>query len=339
MRPTFLPRLVNGPHHDPVLYLRVLNAGKALMLDCGHFRRVANRELLALEALCVSHAHMDHFMGFDLVLRTILHREEPLDVYGPAGIIDRTAARLQGYTWNLTQGYPLEIRVHEVEEDRVTSARARADGGFVMGSSEALPREGSLVAHKPRYRIDAAVLDHRGIPCLAFAVQEPFHVGIRRGALESRGYLPGPWLGALKESILAGRPDDAVEVKTAGGGRCVPVGELEGELTMKTPGQAIAFVTDIAFTGANLAGLEAVAKGVDLLFIETFCLDEFAGLAREKGHLTAGQAGMIASRLGARRTVPMHVSPRYRGGMEAFYREMGIRPDGAPSLARAVILP
>jgi ribonuclease Z len=271
---------------------------------------------------------MDHFMGFDLVLRTILHREEPLDVYGPAGIIDRTAAKLQGYTWNLTRGYPLEIRVHEVEEGRVTRARARADEGFAMKGCEELPREGSLVALRPRYRVDAAVLDHRGIPCLAFTVREPFHVGIRRGALEDRGYLPGPWLGTLKERVLAGRRDDAVEVATPGGPVAVPAGELEDAITVRTPGQAVAFVTDIAFTEGNLAGLEKVARGVDLLYIETFCLDELADLAREKGHLTAVQAGAIAARLGARRTVPMHVSPRYRGGMEDFHREMGIGPDG-----------
>jgi ribonuclease Z len=328
MRLSFLPRLVNGPLYDPVVYIRVLNVRRALMLDCGHFQGISNRELIALEAVCISHTHMDHFMGFDAVLRTILHRDRPLDLYGPEGFIDKTLAKLRAYTWNLTETYPLEIRIHEVGEGRITCARARADKGFAVEERVVLPREGSIVAFHPRYRIDAAILDHRGIPCLAYTVREPFHVGIRRGAPEGKGYLPGPWLAQLKERILAGRLDETVRVRTARGGEDIPAGDLMEELTVRAPGQAIGYVTDIACTEANIERLEEVAKGVDLLFIETFYLDELRDQARKKGHLTAAQAGTIARSLGALRAVPMHISPRCHGSMDPFYREMGISPDG-----------
>jgi ribonuclease Z len=330
MRPSFLHRLVNGPLFDPVLYTRVLNAGRALMMDCGHFRGLSNRELLALEAVCITHTHMDHFMGFDQVLRTILHRDEPLDIYGPQGIIGKTAAKLQAYTWNLTRGYGLEIRIHEVERDRITLASARADEGFTIRDRQVRARTGSLVAVHPRYRIDAAILDHHGIPCLGYAIREPFRVGIRRGALESRGYLPGPWLAALKESILAGRLDEVVAAKTRDGSAALPVRDLREELIVQAPGQAIAYVTDIASTEANIAGLEEVAKGVDTLYIEAFYLGELSGLAKEKGHLTAAQAGMIAARLGAKHAFPMHVSPRHHENLALVYREMGRDSGGNP---------
>lgn len=318
MRPSFLPRLVNGPLFDPVLYVRFLNAGKALMMDCGHFRGLANRELLALQAVCISHTHMDHFMGFDQVLRTILHRSEPLDVYGPAGIIEKTASKLAAYTWNLTQTYSLEIRIHEVEKDRITRAVARADEGFIIGRREVLPREGRLVAVLPRCRIEAAILDHHGIPCLAYLIREPFHVGIRRGARERRGFLPGPWVSVLKERILTGNLDEPVHVKTPGGCVGIPARELAEELTVRSEGHAIAYVTDIACTEENIEALEGMAKGVNLLFIEAFYLDDLEDLARQKGHLTARQAGVIASRLGARRAVPMHISPRYHEASTTF---------------------
>ncbi|MRR39072.1 MBL fold metallo-hydrolase, partial [bacterium] len=94
MRPSFLPRLVNGALFDPVVYVRILNEKRALMFDCGHFLSLSERELLAVEALCISHLHMDHFMGFDRVLRSILHRQAPLDIYGPDGIIEKTLAKL-----------------------------------------------------------------------------------------------------------------------------------------------------------------------------------------------------------------------------------------------------
>jgi ribonuclease Z len=328
MRRSFQPRLVNGPLFDPVLYIRVLNSGRALMMDCGHFRGISNRELVALEAVCVSHTHMDHFMGFDQVLRTILHRDEPLDIYGPEGIIEKTAAKLKAYTWNLTRGYNLELRIHEVGEGGITRTRLRADEGFVLHECGKLPREGAAVALYPRYRLDAAILDHRGIPCLAYVVREPFHVGIRRGAPERRGFLPGPWMAELKERILAGRLEGSIRVETRTGGEDIPVRDLRDSLTIETPGHSVAYVTDIACTESNMEALACVAQGVDILFIEAFYLDELRGPAREKGHLTAAQAGLIARSLGVNRLFPMHVSPRYHGSLEPFLLEMGVRPDG-----------
>ncbi|MFY9396996.1 MAG: MBL fold metallo-hydrolase [Desulfomonilia bacterium] len=310
MRPSFLPRLVNGSLFDPVVYVRLLNTRRALLFDCGHFEGLAPRELLRLEALCISHTHMDHFMGFDRVLRAILHRLEPLDVYGPEGITEKTLSRLGSYTWNLVAGYALGITIHEILPGCMHVTKVRADAGFGVVSRETLPRQGFLVSSGPRYTLEAAVLDHV-VPCLGYVLKEPVHISILKGESEKRGYVPGPWIGDLKECLMAGRLDDPIRVTTVSGFREIRAGDLGQELTVASRGQTLAYVTDASFTSGNLETIAALARGVDTLFIEAYYLDELSGFARARGHLTARQAGTIAGMLGAGKVYAMHISPRH----------------------------
>jgi ribonuclease Z len=51
-----------------------------------------------------------------------------------------------------------------------------------------------------------------------------------------------------------------------------------------------------------------------MLVCESTFANAEAGLARDYGHLTAGQAGQIAAQAGARRLVLTHFSQRYESG-------------------------
>jgi ribonuclease Z len=73
------------------------------------------------------------------------------------------------------------------------------------------------------------------------------------------------------------------------------------------PGQRFAFVMDTRLCD----GVHALADGADLLVIESTFLAADAHLAREYGHLTAGQAAAVARDCGVRRLVLTHFSQRY----------------------------
>ena len=321
MRPSFIARLVNTELFDPVVYVCIVNEKKALMFDCGKIGGLANREILALDAIFVSHTHMDHFMGIDQVLRIILHREKPMHIYGPRDITSRMLAKLHAYTWNLTRDYPLEIIIHEIEESTTTITKTRASKGFDVVSQQVEERDGHTIATAPRYCVDAVILDHH-IPCLGFVLREIFHVNIRREVIADSAYIPGPWINRLKECIFAGVSDEIIEATARAGIKKIPVDELREELVLITPGQKVAFFTDIGFSQENIRRIETIASDVDMLFIETYYLDEMKELAGMKGHLTARQAGTIALRLGAKRVFPMHVSPRYHTKMDEIRSEM-----------------
>lgn len=310
MRPTFLARLVNGPLFDPAVYVKLLNLRSALMFDCGRFEGLSNREILCMDSIFISHLHMDHLMGLDQILRVILHRDRPLNLYGPEGAIEKLTSRLGSYTWNLTRDYSLEIMIQEVHKDEIITCSALARNAFKPVLKGTLRRNGATIESRPFYSMDAVVLDHN-VPCLGFLLQEPFHINIRTSGIGEKGYTTGEWISDLKRLILAGRMNEIIEVPISRGVVHKSVEELSHELVVISRGQKIAYITDIRASDENIAGIRKLADDVDILFIETYYLAERAYQAFEKAHLTASDAGKIAGMMHARKVIPMHISPRY----------------------------
>ncbi|MGC9324402.1 MAG: MBL fold metallo-hydrolase [Desulfomonilia bacterium] len=321
MRPTFLPRLVNGPLFDPVVYLKILNERISLLFDCGRIQGLANREVLSLNSIFISHMHMDHFIGMDQVLRIILHRDQPIHVYGPEGITEKMLSKLRAYSWNLTRHYLLEVIIHEIGPFAVLTTHSPAHSGFEVSSQECRETDTHRIAHHPRFFVDAAMLDHN-LACLCFVLKEPFHVNIRSDMIRKKGYRTGPWIGRFKECVLSGCLEEAIRVPMLRGEQDLRVNELMDELILTSPGQKIAYITDIRYSPENIDRIQKIAREPDVLFIEAYYLHECSDTAYEKGHLTAHQAGMIGKTLGAKRVVPMHVSPRYHHRMEEIHAEL-----------------
>ncbi len=321
MRPTFLARLVNGPLFDPVVFVRILNLKSALLFDCGRMAGLSNREILSLDSIFISHLHMDHFMGFDQILRVILHRQRPLNIYGPEGILEKVARKLGSYTWNLTEDYPLEIVINEVRENVVITCSTRARDSFAPCQTTTSSRLDAAILTKSIYSIDAMVLDHN-VPCLGFVLKEPYHLNIKSSRFNELGYRVGPWIGVFKESILAGRRDDMIEVTSTTGKVRARVDDLFNELVIITKGYKMAYITDIRASDDNLKRIGELGQDVDILFIEAYYLAERVHQAYEKAHLTAAQAGMIARMLRAKKVVPMHISPRYHDRTDMIMGEL-----------------
>ena len=320
MRPIFQPRLVNGPFGDPALFVDILFERRALLLDLGDITALPPRKLLRTSHVFVSHTHMDHFVGFDRLLRTCLGRERPLALYGPDGFIDRVEHKLAAFTWNLVGNYAVDLAfsVHEVTQDGLLrQATFNSRERFVRRDLVAVPFGNGPLLAEPAFEVRCTVLDH-DTPCLAFAVQEAMHVNVWRNRLADLGVEAGPWLREAKRAVLAGAPDDTqVLARRAGASgtdvREIALGALRSAALQVVPGQKIAYVTDAAYHAENVARIAALAAGADLLFIECTFLAADAADAARKRHLTAGQAGSIARAAGASVLVPFHFSPRYSG--------------------------
>jgi ribonuclease Z len=87
--------------------------------------------------------------------------------------------------------------------------------------------------------------------------------------------------------------------------------ELTTQVVHITPGEVIAYVSDCGATPANTKKIRALAAGASHFFCEAAFLERDAIKARDRGHLTARQAGILARKCGAQALTPFHFSPRY----------------------------
>ena len=292
MKTTFRPRLLNGQTGDPALLVTLRWQGRALLLDLGRIDRVPGALLLPIEAVFVSHAHMDHFMGFDQLLRLFLARDTTLRLYGPAGLADCVAGKLAGYVWNLTDEYAFTIEVTEIDPREMQTFRFPARRRFArepLGASR--PFDGVVVADQI---VTVDDLDEW-----------------KRLMEAAAGLRPGQWLNVLKAAVRAGAGDDTPIEVVPGDRR--PLAALRDALLTVTPGQKIAYVVDALFSPANVAAIVRLAAGADVFFCESPFLDEDREQATRRYHLTARQAGALARAARARRLQVFHFSPRYEG--------------------------
>jgi ribonuclease Z len=314
MKPTFLPRLVNHPFGDPGLYVDMRLSGRAMLFDLGRIDRQPAAGLFKITHVFVSHTHMDHFIGFDHLLRVFLARDSQLEIYGPPGFIDNVRGKLAGYTWNLVGSYPFRLVVNEVGIDSVERIVLPARTGFTPEASETRPFDG-VAYEDDELVVTTTHLDHR-IPCLGFALTEKTRLNVRPERLAELGVGPGRWLNELKKAVREARPDDfPIRAEWRDGGEprqsTFDLGELRKTLLVETRGQKLAYVVDTLFSRPNLERIRKLVGGADIFFCESLFLDADRDQATKRYHLTARQAGSLARAAGVARLETFHFSPRY----------------------------
>ena len=199
MRPLLHPTLVNGRGGDPALYVETLFERRAILFDLGDIAALAPRKVQRLAHVFVSHTHIDHFIGFDRLLRLLVGREKTVNLWGPAGFIDQVGHKLQAYRWNLVDRFlcDLVFVVTEVDPALATrTARFRLKTAFAAEDLGAGKSADGVLYREPTFSVATAVLAHR-TPCLGFAVAEAEHVNVWKNRLAELGLPVGPWLRAL----------------------------------------------------------------------------------------------------------------------------------------------
>lgn len=321
----FQPRLLNGVFGDSGLYVRLRWERRALLLDLGDLTAQPPAELLKITDICVSHTHIDHFIGFDHLLRIVLGRDQTIRLFGPPGIIANVEGKLAGYTWNLVEGYDLAFDVHEVDNEKITVARFPCGARFErIDLPSSSPFTGVLV-DDPLFRIEAVHLDHK-IPCLAFALVEAERINIDPERLKRLALDTGPWLTEFKRLIRSGAPNDIVVRAPCRGEAGTAfqewrLGDLRDQIVTITKGQRLVYVTDTLYSDKNRQKIVALAQDADLLFCEAMYLEQDRDCATERHHLTARQAGLLAREANVKELVVFHFSPRYQECPEALYQE------------------
>lgn len=324
MKPIFHSRLLGSPFDDPGLFVKILRERRALLFDIGSIDLLTTADLLKVSEVFISHTHIDHFIGFDHLLRILLGRDKNLRVFGPTGIISNIEGRLSGYTWNLVEEYRFSVEVDEVDRGSISTSIFNSWEKFRKRDKGKVIFENTLIDDS-LLKIDTVILDHL-IPSLAFSLSEKIHINIKKDRLQALDLPVGPWLGDLKRYIREERPDNFTfiarwkrdgEIKE----REFVLGNIREEIVTMTKGQKISYVVDAIYSKENESRIIDLAGGSDILYCEAAFLDRDGDRAKERYHLTAKQSGLIAKKAGVKKLIIFHFSPKYTSNPSELYDE------------------
>jgi ribonuclease Z len=328
MRPRFHPRLINPPLADPGLFIPFSYEKRAILFDLGDLQGLTARELLKVTHVFVTHTHMDHFVGFDQLLRILLGREKELYLYGPPEFFNRVEGKLEGYTWNLVEEYQyqLSLIVTELHLNKKLTKRYTCQDRFLPDKEVKESLFTEVLLREPSFFVKAAFLDHR-TPCLGFSLVESFSININKERLSEEGLPVGPWLNRFKKALYAKEDSQTPFIVTwseggqVKGERAFALGDLASKIATISPGQKIAYITDIIGSDENVEKAVILAQDADHLFIEAGFMERNKETAQRKYHLTAREAGLIAKRAGVKQMTLFHFSPRYSGQEGEIWKE------------------
>ncbi|AAR33469.1 ribonuclease Z [Geobacter sulfurreducens] len=329
LEPTFCAGLLD----DPVLLVNVRPLGRSILVDCGQIHHLAKRVLKSIDAVFVSHAHMDHFMGLDTLVRHIHVSPRTVELFGPPGIARKVAAKLAGYDWNLTESYWCTFRVSEVHPERIVRFTFPGSEGFPCLPEEETTREGTEIFRNDFLAVDADLCDHNTLPTLVFRITERPTFWIDEAKVDQEGLVPGEWLRELKHRFYRGRLDGktiTVPVRTAGdtvAQRIREGRELFEAIRRSQEPASIGYLTDIGAGDTNLATVRRLLAGVTLLACECSFLAADVAKARTSHHLCTADVSALAREIRPGWLLPMHLSKSYNTKGHLLYRELTLAPE------------
>jgi ribonuclease Z len=276
---------------------------------------------------------MDHFVGFDTLLRLFLGREGEIHLFGPTDFLSHVEGKLAGYTWNLVSEYPnnFGLRVTEIQKEKMLTKTYLCRDRFRSERPPEVSPFSGILLKEPSFHVEGFLLDHR-TPCIGLCLVENFYVNIDKEALRKMGLPVGPWLTHFKKALHEKRDlksDFIVTWEEKGKlirEKAFVLGDLAEQIGKMSPGQRIAYITDIIGSPENFEKVVRLAKEADHLFIEAAFLESDRETAQKKYHLTAKEAGELGKKAGVKQLTLFHFSPRYnhqeadiqREALEAF---------------------
>ena len=313
------PVLVNPEFNDPILFISIPQKSEVILFDLGYCFRLKIRDIRKISKIFISHTHIDHFAGFDHILRLSVDMDKTISIYGPPHFIKNVSGKLAGYLWNLKEGISLNYEVFEIHKDRILKKLLEGKKGFVNDSPPEVIsfQETDPIAVTPDYSVYPLFLEHL-MPILGFKIIAADSSNADISIIKKEGLSPGKWVGELKERIVEGiSPDEEIVIED----RKYNLSELAKKIIRKKPGTKIAYIVDTIFNKATAKPLKKFVKDVDYFFCECAYLTEERDLARQNYHLTAKQAATIALEGGAGNLIPFHFSRRYESNPQSLYDE------------------
>ena len=297
----------NGRSGDPCVYAFNHRTGEAFLFDLGSLDRMPVKRLLKIRKVFVTHTHIDHFIGFDRLLRVNVPHHRQLEICGASGIVSNIRGKLAGYTWNLLVKGQLCFLLHEISPKQISTYRLSFEDGFKLELQSDFAHEEGVITHFADGSVIKSTLVEHGIPVATYRFSLPKRYQVRSDVLQKHGFKSGVWLKNLQKMVSAGREAEEIEVN----GKSMSVAWLKDELLVTKPPFSISYLTDLQFSWHNLQRVKALHSNTSVLFCESAFKEQDYERAKQKSHLTTKQCAMLGAYTNATRLENFHFSNIY----------------------------
>lgn len=327
--PTLEYFLVNGKTGDSGLYCFLKRTGEAVLFDIGNIENLEQKEISRLTHIFVSHTHLDHFIGFDRMLRVKVPNRCQMRLYGPPGLIDNVVGKLNGYTWNLLEAGQIRFDITELDESgQIRKAVVCNDFNFEPLYYEVLspfwcqnqyPEKpaAALAILSDGTMVHGVIVDHK-TPVVSYSMISPIQYHIRQDQLDTLGLEPGPWISDFQSILVNQTNQECICIQ----GKNWDIKDLEAKITTKLSGKPIAYLTDLIYNEKNLSALDKILPDTAHLFCESCFMSQDEERAKDKKHLTTIQAARIAHRYRVKKMSNFHYSNIYSGCYDVLENEI-----------------
>jgi len=292
----------SGFREDVCMMLSLPTQRNTYLCDCGYASALTIREIKNLQAIFISHTHIDHFCNFDTILRHQLPIGRKVLVFGPTGIAKNVQAKFRSYNWeNLTvDDKAVFYEIHELQQEGyVKRFEIHSPHWELTDIGEEYT---DVIYETDVFKVRFCLLKH-GIDCVAYA----FDVHPSYNIKEDMPLKRGAWIRTLKIAYQEKQTDALFELEEG----TFKASELFQYLDERQ-GFRIGYVMDHAPTPENHRKVINLLKGVNDIYMEAYYKHEDLALALYNQHSTAKLSGELARKTGAQRVFPIHFSRRYQ---------------------------
>lgn len=302
-------RLVNGSTGDPVLYVDYPGMNDALLFDAGDLCRLPMDRLRDLEAVFITHHHVDHFIGLDRIVRANMDSEKTLHIFGPINTIRKVYDRIVSYDYQYFPFQKITLKVTEVVGNLLRSADLECTRRFPPPVITESAWAGPTLYCNDFLAVEAAATDHT-VPGLAFALVEQAGYHPDPDRLGSGLLKPGPWVQEVQARLRRGAPlQETIAIQ---GGQFT-LAQLAADYFAKTAANRVTYITD-TYLSAQVAGpLARLAHRARKLYCDCYYADSEEKSAQKHRHMTVSKAATLARDAKVEELILIHFASRYAG--------------------------